>query len=65
MTNERNKNLKRVCQELAFIRRQAQNNIEGNFDVVDEISMAVQAALEALDEFEVGLLPEIDEALAA
>ena len=64
MATERNINLKRIAQELAFIRRTAQNNIEGNYETVDEISLAVQSALEALDELgrEVsGALPFISE----
>jgi hypothetical protein len=65
MTIQRDMNLKRVKQELGFIRRLAQNQIEGNFDEVDEISMSVQSALEALDELELSLQPAGGEEIAA
>ena len=64
-TPKRDGNLKRIAHELFFIRQLAQNDIEGNFEQVDEICLSVSSALEALDAYEVSLQPETEEPVAA
>ena len=61
------KNLKLISQELAFIRRHV-HTIECSrgeyFETVDRIALAVQSALEALDEYKLSLEPEVTEEAA-
>ena len=56
-----NKHLETIEAELRFISRHANNSMEGNYDAVDEISMAVNSALRALCEYRLSLQPARDE----
>lgn len=47
-------NLSLIEQKLRFIARESQQ-IEGSFDTVDEINLAVISALRALDEYRLSL----------
>ena len=54
MTKASDENLSLIEQELRFIARESQH-IEGSFDTVDEINLAVVSALRALDEYRLSL----------
>ena len=64
MTEIKDTNLELIERELKFIARQAQC-IEGarreDFERVDEIGMAIESALRALEEYKLSLQPAIDE----
>lgn len=54
------KNLSLIESELKFISRHAQT-VEGNFEVVAEIGMAVESALRALHEYKLSIQPDATE----
>lgn len=67
MADTADKNLTLIAAELKFIRRHVQS-IEcsrgDDFETVDEIVMAVQSALAALEEYELGLQPDATDDLS-
>jgi hypothetical protein len=63
MHTAEDKNLELIESELRFISRHSQQ-IEGNFDVVDELAMAIESALRALFEYKLSLEPEVTEEAA-
>lgn len=54
------RNLKLIESELRFIACHVQT-VDGNFDVVDEIGMAVESALRALHEYRLSIQPDTTE----
>lgn len=60
MNAAEDKNPTLIENELRFIRRHVQS-IDGNFDAVDEIGMAVESALRALHEYNLSLQPACEE----
>ena len=61
MSTEEAKAIEHIKHELQFIRRCAGNDIEGNFEAVDEIRLAVSAALDSLEELRLRLMPTTDD----
>jgi hypothetical protein len=57
MTDTADKTLNLIEQKLRFIARQSQQ-VEGSYDVVDEINFTIVSALRALDELREHLQPD-------
>lgn len=67
MADIKDKSLSLIAHELKFIRRQIQQ-VEGagrsDFEIVDEVGMAVESALQALEEYELSLQPDATDELS-
>ena len=60
MADTKDKNLSLIERELRFIARHSQQ-IEGSFDVVHDINLAIVSALRALDEYTLSQQPACEE----